>query len=210
MKRLIINWFCGLMIIDPQLCTRDGSPIQFVREYYGEESGYPGPEDQTEEWKKEGIDFYVLMARSICRVYPMATTNGIVSFSDMQDFDWSKYDMGSKQRNSDICSYIPNKLQRMITFNPDEKMNEFYNNMTAHARKKWGFAQYPDFQSAVMGEGHLLPENIPTFVGGTYKVDILKCLRHLLKREPQALDLLMETYSEMQSNGEIPNPKHMQ
>ena len=32
----------------------------------------------------------------------MATRKGIVSFSDMQDFDWDKYDMGTKERNADI------------------------------------------------------------------------------------------------------------
>jgi hypothetical protein len=56
MRRLIRNWFCGMLVIDPNLKTRDGNPIQFVREYYGDDSGYPHPEDQTDEWKKNMID----------------------------------------------------------------------------------------------------------------------------------------------------------
>ena len=37
-----------------------------------------------------------------------------------------RYDMGTKERHANIGSYIPNKLRHMITFNPDEKMNKFY------------------------------------------------------------------------------------
>ena len=81
------------------------SPIQFVREYYGDEIAYPPPEGQTDEWKDFQASLYVLMARSTCLAYPMATAKGIVSFSDMQqDFDWAKYDMESKSRNSDIVA----------------------------------------------------------------------------------------------------------
>jgi len=209
MRRLLANWFCGMLVIDPELKTRDGNPIQFVREYYGEESGYPGPEGQTDEWKQESIELYVLMARSTCRAYPTATTKGIVSFSDMQDFDWDKYDMGSKSRNSDISQLVPNKLARMITFHPDEKMNKFYKDMSKRSRKKWGFKQYTDFKSAVAAEGDYLPSELPTFVGGTYRVNILKCLRYLLRREPEAVALLMETHAEMVENGELPQPAHM-
>eukprot|EP00930_Biecheleria_cincta_P007109 TRINITY_DN108249_c0_g1_i1.p1 TRINITY_DN108249_c0_g1~~TRINITY_DN108249_c0_g1_i1.p1 ORF type:complete len:502 (-),score=78.91 TRINITY_DN108249_c0_g1_i1:423-1928(-) len=209
MRRLLFQWFCGMLVIDPDLRTREGSPIQFVHEYYGDDSHYPGPEDQTEEWKKEGVDLYVLMARSICQAYPMAT-KGIVSFSDMQGFDWNKYDMGSKERNSDICSLIPNKLVRMITFNPDEKMAICFSDMSVSARNQWGFQQYDDFKAAVVGESDFLPHMLPTFVGGTYMVDILKCLRFLFRREPEALALLLETHSEMEKSGELPRPKHMQ
>ena len=211
MKRLLFNWFCGMLVIDPNLQTSDGSPIQFVHEYYGDESRYPNPEDQTDEWKQEGIELYVLMARSTCRAYPTSTTKGIVSFSDMQDFDWDKYDMGTKERNGDIGSLVPNKLRRMITFHPDDKMRKFYDDMSERSRKKWGFEQYDDFQSAVEGEKDLLPvDELPTFVGGTYKVDILECLKYLFRREPEALALLLETHSEMESSGELPMPKHMQ
>lgn len=210
MRRLLFQWFCGMLVIDPDLRTREGSPLQFVHEYYGDDSRYPGPEDQTEEWKKEGVDLYVLMARSICRAYPTATTKGIVSISDMQEFDWSKYDMGSKERNSDISSLIPNKLVRMITFHPDEKMARFYSDMSVSARRQWGFQQYDDFKAAVMGEGVFLPCELPTFVGGTRKVDIVKCLKYLFQKEPQALALFLETHSEMEAFGELPWPKHMQ
>lgn len=166
MRRLITNWFCGMLVIVPEVTTTTGSPIQFVHEYYGEDSGCPRKENQTDEWIQESIELYVLMARSICKAYPNSTTKGITSFSDMQDFDWDKYDMNTKERNANIGSLIPNKLVRMITFHPDEKMEGFYNDMTASARKKWGFAQYSDFESAVKGEKDLLPKDLPTFVGG--------------------------------------------
>jgi len=209
MRRLIITWFCGMLVIDPALQTKGGSPIQFVYEFYGEGSQYPDHEGQTEEWKKESIDLYVLMARSICRAYPTATTKGIVSFSDMQDFDWDKYDMESKSRNADISSLVPNKLSRMITFHPDEKMRGFYEDMSKRMRKKYGFVLYDDFQSAKDGEGDFLPEELPTFVGGSRRVDILECLKHLFHREPEALELLLDTYAKMEASGEIPQPIHM-
>lgn len=212
MRRLIQQWFCGMLVIDPKITTQQGHIIQFVREYYGDDSGYPGPEDQTDEWKKESTDLYALMARSICRSYPTSTTKGIVSFSDMQDFDWNKYDMGTKERHANIGSIIPNKLKRMIAFHPDEKMRKFYNDMTPSSRKKYGFEQYEDFASALEGESDLLPnaENLPVFVGGKYKPDIFECMKYLFRREPEALSLLLETHSEMEQAGEIPKPKHME
>lgn len=212
MKRLIQQWFCGMLVIDPNITTRDGHPIQFVHEYYGNDTGYPDPEDQTEEWKKESTELYALMARSICRSYPTSTTKGIVSLSDMQNFDWDKYDMGTKERNANIGSIIPNKLKRMIVFHPDEKMIQFYNGMTPLSRKKFGFEQYDDLDSALKGESDLLPdiENLPVFVGGNYKVDILECMKYLFRREPEALSLLLETHSEMVQAGELPKPKHME
>jgi hypothetical protein len=134
---------------------------------------------------------------------------GIVSFSDTQNFDWETYDMGTKERNADIGSLIPNKLARMITFNPDEKMTAFYNDMTPSARKKFGLEQYENLEAAVSGEGDFLPRELPTFVGGTYKDDVLKCLEYLFRREPDALNLLLETHADMQNNGDILQPKHM-
>ena len=122
MRQLIRNWCCGSLVISPDLTASSGSPIQFVREYYGDDIGYPPPEEQTEEWKEFQTSLYVLMARSTCLAYPMATAKGIVSFSDMQDFDWAKYDMESKKRNSDITQLVPNRLARMIAFHPDEKI----------------------------------------------------------------------------------------
>ena len=209
MRRLILNWFCGLLVIVPDIKAEDGSPIHFVHEYYGEESGYPINEDQTDEWKKESAQLYVLMARSICRAYPKATTRGIVSFSDMKDFDWDKYDMESKNRMSDIGAVIPNKLARMITFNPDDNMRKYYEDMGARSRAKWGFYQYETFEEAIEGQGSFLPEELPTFVGGTRKVDILECMKYLFRREPSALQLLLETHSEMKESGELPCPEHM-
>ena len=38
MRRLLQYWFCGMLVIDPELTTTDGSPLQFVHEYYGEDS----------------------------------------------------------------------------------------------------------------------------------------------------------------------------
>jgi hypothetical protein len=128
------------------------SPVQFVREYYEDDYGYPNPEDQTDEWKKDMIDLYVLIAGSICKAYPVKRIQwlhqwGFVSFSDMQDFDWDEYEMGTKERNSDIGSLIPNKLARMITMNPDKKMIKFYDDMTPLAQKKFGVEQYVNFQA---------------------------------------------------------------
>ena len=212
MRRLIINWYCGMLVIDPELRTNIGAPIQFVHEYYGADSEYPEPDGQTDAWKKESVELYVLMARSICLAYPKATTKGIVSFSDMQDFDWSKYDMGTKERNANIGSLIPNKLVRMITFNPDEKMRGFYEDMSRRVRKKFGFVMYDDFESAAAGEAEHIPaaHNLPTFVGGERKVNILECLRYLFRREPEALEMLENEHARMEAAGEIPCPKHMQ
>merc|ERR1711862_1034192 len=155
-----------------------------------------------DEWKQESIDLYVLMARSVCRSYPSSVTKGLVSFSDMQDFDWQKYDMGTKERNADIGSVVPNKLVRMITFHPDDKMKKFYDDMSPRIRRKYGFEQYDDFESAVENGGEFLsPDKIPTFVGGTYRVDVLDCLKHLFRREPDALELLLETHAEMEADG---------
>ena len=209
MQQMIRNWFCGSLVICPELSTSTGSPIQFVREYYGDDIGYPTPEGQTDEWKEFQRSLYVLMARSTCLAYPMATARGIVSFSDMQDFDWAKYDMESKSRNSDVTQLVPNRLTRMIAFHPDDKMIKFYQDMGARARKKWGFEQYATFADAVAGEKDFLPEKLPSFVGGTYEVDVLQCLKYLFRREPEALALMEATYAEMEAAKEIPKPKHM-
>eukprot|EP00933_Yihiella_yeosuensis_P051188 TRINITY_DN49058_c0_g1_i1.p1 TRINITY_DN49058_c0_g1~~TRINITY_DN49058_c0_g1_i1.p1 ORF type:complete len:328 (-),score=73.65 TRINITY_DN49058_c0_g1_i1:250-1188(-) len=210
MRQLIRNWFCGYLVICPELSALSGSPIQFVHEYYGNDIDYPLPEGQTEEWKQFQQSLYVLMARSTCLAYPMATAKGIVSFSDMQDFDWTKYDMESKNRNSDITQLVPNRLARMITFHPDEKMIKFYEEMGARARKKWGFEQYATLAEAVVGEQGLLPEQLPSFVGGTYKVDVVECLKYLFRREPEALALMEESFREMEAANEIPKPQHME
>lgn len=64
------------------------------------------------------------MVPSVCKSYPMATMKGLVSLANMTDFDWDKYDMGQKMRHSDIQGYIPNKLVRMISLKPDDKMKK--------------------------------------------------------------------------------------
>lgn len=209
MKKMLINWFCGMMVIDPDLKTKDGSPIQWVREFYGEESKYPDTANQTDEWKNDVILLYVLMVRSTCKAYPESLSKGIVSFSDMADFDWTKYDMETKSRNAEIGSLIPNKLKSMITIRPDEKMQGFYKDMTPRMRKKYGFRQYDNFDRAMKAEADVLTENIPTFVGGEYKIDIMKCLEFLFKKEPEVWELCQEVYKEMNENNEIPMPSHM-
>ena len=212
MQRLITNWYCGMLVIDPELQTASGAPIQFVREFYGPESKYPQPEGQDDEWKKESVQLYVLMARSICLSYPTATTQGIVSLSDMQNFDWAVYDMSTKERNANIGALIPNKLKQMIVFNPDEKMRIFYKDMTRRMRKKYGFAQYEDLANAMEGESSVIPsmDRLPNFMGGRRKVDIFKCLKYLFRREPDALNLLMKEHAHMEASGAIPHPIHMQ
>ena len=98
----------------------------------------------------------------------------------------------------------------MVTFHPDEKMKEFYNDMTPSARKKFGFEQYTTLEDAIQGEGDFFPSDLPTFMGGNYRVDILECLKYLFRREPEALALMLETHAEMEAAGEIPRPKHME
>merc|ERR1712113_553297 len=97
-----------------------------------------------------------------------------------------------------------------ITFNPDEKMIKFYDDMSVRTRKEFGFTQYADFKSAVAAEGDFLSKELPTFVGGTYKVDILKSMTFLFRREPEALALLLETHSDMEQSGELPRPTYME
>jgi hypothetical protein len=63
---------------------------------------------------------------------------GLVSLADMTDFDHDKYDMDQKMRHSDIQAVIPNKLRRMISLNPDEKMKKQLSDFKAVA-KKYGF-----------------------------------------------------------------------
>ena len=208
MKKLINNWFCGMLVINPNLTTKDGNPIQFVHEYYGPESNYPEKEDQTDEWKQEVIDLYVLMSRSICKSYPNATIKGIVSFSDMQHFDWSKYDMETKQRNAGINYVIPSRLARMIAIKPDEKMQKYYNDMSPRIRKWYGFVQYADFDEAMSKEVNNLPDRarMPKFVGGEAEIDLLESLKYLFREESESLSLMLETYEKMVKNDEI--PKH--
>jgi hypothetical protein len=208
MTRLVKTWYCGLMVVDPNLAAKTGAPMQWTHEYYGDEH-YPGPEGQTDEWKEESVRFFALMTRSILRAYPMAATKGIVSFSDMVDFDWSKYDMDTKRRNADVTSLVPLKFVRMISVRPDEKMLGFFDEMGPRALKKWGFAAYENFERAVAGESELLCDEIPTFVGGKYRLDVLACLRALFRTEPEALQLCERVHEELRSSGQLPCPAHM-
>lgn len=208
MTLLVKTWCCGLMVVDPELVAKTGAPMQWTHEYYGDEC-YPGPEDQTDEWKAEHMHMFTFMIRSIIKSYPMATTKGIVSFSDMIDFDWSKYDMDTKRRNTEVNNLIPLKFVKMISVRPDEKMRGFFDEMGPRALKKWGFVAYDDYESAVLGESSLLSEDRPTFVGGEYQLDVLACLKALFRTEPEALELCVQVYEKLQSSGELPCPKHM-
>ena len=101
----------------------------------------------------------------------LSTTKGLVSVANMTDFDWDKYDMEQKMRHSNIQAVIPNKLRRMISINPDEKMKKHMEDFKAVA-KKYGFVMYDTYDEAVTGETGLLPSEMPTWVGGSLKVDI--------------------------------------
>lgn len=68
----------------------------------------------------------------------MATMKGLVSLADMTNFAWNKYDIDQKMRHSDLQGYIPNKLRRMISVNPDQKMIKQLEDFKAVAHK-YGF-----------------------------------------------------------------------
>eukprot|EP00161_Ancyromonas_sigmoides_P026899 TRINITY_DN9508_c0_g1_i1.p1 TRINITY_DN9508_c0_g1~~TRINITY_DN9508_c0_g1_i1.p1 ORF type:complete len:295 (+),score=34.48 TRINITY_DN9508_c0_g1_i1:92-976(+) len=207
MRLLISKWHEGSLVVDPALCARDGKPIVWMREYFA--GIYPRPENQTDEWKALETAMFVLLARSLCRAYPAATQQGLVSFSDMQDFDWDIYDADTKRRHADIGYLIPHKLVRMITFHADDKMRGFVDSMGKRTAAKYGFVNYATFEGAVKGEASLLPDRIPTFVGGTHRCDIKACLTALFEREPEAQSLMETVYTSMKENGELPSPLHM-
>merc|ERR1712064_229534 len=127
----------------------------------------------------------------------MSTMKGLVSLASMTDFDEDKYDMEQKMRHSDIQAVIPNKLKRMISMNPDDKMKKQMEEYGSIA-KKYGFVMYDTFHETMDAEAELLPstDKIPTWVGGTMVVDIRDCLRHLFRREPEALQLMEKVYQE--------------
>lgn len=205
MQYLIKQWFSGMMVVDPKLKTKDGNPIVCVHEYYG--SFYPEKKDQTEEWKKMSLQMYVYMSRSICKSYSNASMKGLVSVSDMKDFDFEKYDMDTKRRHGDLGTTIPNKLIKMIQVNPSKRMKESYK--TFGNLKRFGVVIYDDFKTCYEKEKDYLPKEMPTFIGGTYKCDILECLKYLFRTEKDALKLMLETYNELKDSNEIPMPKHM-
>ena len=87
------NLVRGYIVIDPNIVTSDGNPMLFVLEWY---EHWPVRESQSEDFFEEQVQVYVFMARSIYRAYPAATMKGLVSFADMHEFDWNKYDMKKK------------------------------------------------------------------------------------------------------------------
>ena len=207
MSVLIEQWTQGMMVVIPNVDSSDGSPMIFTKEWY---EHLPVREELPEGfWEFRATRVYPLMARSICLSYPMATTKGLVSFADMSDFDHDKYDMDQKMRHSDLQGVIPNKMRRMISVNPDERMKRQLDDFKDVA-KKYGFVMYNDFGEAIRGEAELLPSELPTWVGGTMQVDIKSCLRHLFRREKEALDLMEKIYDEMDRDGKIRRPKFMQ
>eukprot|EP01080_Neovahlkampfia_damariscottae_P009655 gene9655-1859_t len=210
LKILINDWSCGLIVSHPNFKTKEGSPIQFVYEYYGE--NYPEKKDQTDEWKQLYLQKYVYMVRSLNKCYPEATIHGLVSISDMHEFSHEKYDFGMKMDHSNIQSLIPNKLIKMLQVNADPKMKQMYKDYGTKVLERYGFVLYEDFDECYEKEKEFLPDRklMPKFVGGEGKLDILECLKLLFRREKETLELLIKTYEEMEKNGEIIKPKHMQ
>lgn len=208
MRVLVEQWTLGQMVVVPGIVASDGtgSPIIFTKEWY---EHWPPREEQVDGFfEYRATVVYPLMARSICRSYPMATRKGLVSFADMKDFDWDKYDMEQKMRHSDLQAVIPNKIRRMISIHPDGKMKKQLEDFNTVA-KKYGFVMYDSYEEALRGEAGVLPSQIPTFVGGSLHVDIKKCLEYLFRREPEALRLMRDVYKEMEDNDEILSPPHM-
>lgn len=209
MRVLIGQWTCGMMVVVPNNESLDmGSPMIYTKEWY---EHLPLREDLPEGfWKYRATVVYPLMARSICKSYPMATQKGLVSLANMTDFDWDKYDMNQKMEHSDVQAVIPNKLRRMISINPDDKMKEQLRDF-GNVAKKYGFVMYDTLEEAEKGEVGILPpkDQIPTWVGGSLQVDIKDCLKHLFRRELEALKLMEEVFAEMEANDEILHPEFM-
>lgn len=187
MRVLITQWTCGMMVVVPHNESLDtGSPMIYTKEWY---KNMPLRKDLPEGfWKFRTTVVYPLMARSICKSYPMATQKGLVSLANMTDFDWAKYDMNQKQEHSDLQAVIPNKLRRMISINPDEKMKEQLKNF-GNLAKKYGFVMYDTLEEAGKEEAGVLPpkDKIPTWVGGSLVVDIKDCLKHLFRRDRKSV-----------------------
>merc|ERR1711953_313779 len=206
MRVLVEQWSIGQMVVIPGVEASDGSPMIFTKEWY--EHWVPREEQPDGFFEFRATTVYPLMARSICRAYPMATMKGLVSLADMKDFSWEKYDMEQKMRHSDLQAVIPNKMRRMISVHPDEKMKKQLEDYSVVA-KKYGFVMYDNFDEAFSAEADTLPNEVPVFVGGTLEVDIKSCLQHLFSREPDALLLMEEVWNEMEDNGTMLHPKHM-
>jgi hypothetical protein len=98
----------------------------------------------------------------------------------------------------------------MISINPDDKMKKQLEDFGSLA-KKYGFVMYDTLEEAEKAEDGILPlkSQIPTWVGGSLEVDIKDCLKHLFRREPEALKLMEEVYAEMKAKDEIMSPIFM-
>lgn len=209
MEALVKTWACGLTVVVPDLVrAKTGGVMMFTHEYHGDEY-YPSPDKQTDEWKLEGQLMFTLMIRSICRAYPASVSHGIISFSYMADFDHDKYDMDSKQRNSEIGQIVPFKLARMICVAPDEKMKGFLTSMGSRMMKRWGVSVYDDPATAIKREASVISDDVPTWCGGKHKVDIRACLRSLFRTEPEALAVCDKVWERLESADKLPHPTHM-
>jgi hypothetical protein len=95
--------------------------------------------------------------------------------------------------------------------NADPKMKKMYKEFGENVLKRHGFVLYEDFDSCYEKEDFFHDRSsMPKFVGGKSKLDILECLKYLFRREKETLELMLETYEEMEKNGEFFNPEHMQ
>jgi len=199
MAVLVEQLTLGQMVVVLGVTSSDGSRYEH----------WPPREEQEDGFFEYSATVaYPLMARSICRACPMATRRGLVSLADMQNFDWDKYDMEQQMRHSDLHAVIPNELRRMISIRSDEKMKKQLEHFKAVA-KKYGLVMYDSYEDAIRGEIHVLPSEIPTFVGGSRRVNIKDCLQHLFHLEPDALQLMEDVYKEMEEGGKLLCPPHM-
>ena len=98
----------------------------------------------------------------------------------------------------------------MISINPNEKMMEQLKEF-GNIAKKYGIVMYDNLEEAFKGEEGVLPpkDKIATWVGGSLQVDIKYFLKHLFRREPEALALMEDIYAEMEANGDILHPEFM-
>ncbi|CAE7500686.1 unnamed protein product, partial [Symbiodinium pilosum] len=206
MRQLIRNWFCGSLVICPELAASSGSPGRpfslYVNTTVTKSPIHPQKGRQM-SGRTSRLPFTCLWREALVLPTPWRPLRGLFR-SQTCSRTLTGQNMTWRARAGTLT------LSRMIAFHPDDKMVKFYEDMGARARKKWGFEQYATFADAVAGEQSLLPELLPSFVGGTYRIDVAECLRYLFRPEPEALALMEETLAEMRAANEIPNPKHMQ
>ena len=113
-------------------------------------------------------------------------------------------------RNTDVNTLIPVKFARMVSVRPDERMKAFFKETGDRMLRKWGFVAYDDSESAVVGEKDVISDEVPTFVGGAWRVDVLGCLKYLFRTEPEILALSLVVWDQLKGEGGLPCPKHMQ